>query len=351
MIARASLATLLVGAWLGAHGAVAQTAPPSAPTAQPEVDLKLFDRADVDRSKGCTVALWQSNRDPNQDKFAYLFVEQLTGSNNARQPARIRIGNQPVTFQRVAAGGKGSGYGLFEYQLYKGAGPDEFLILELKLGPTEGEAVAIESGIVSVVLKGKQVFRAAVKGSAGCATPAAQPQKNVATPPAAPAKGPAMFDRYMVRPNLVPAEIINAAQKRFGCVPELMRTDVVGFALSEESAIWEMTCERFAYQASSVYALVHAQMPGKEFRFLDIKAPQGKPRPPGSGVLISPEWHLPSRTVTSVALGRVEGDCGIFERHKVTESGEFALIEYREKKACDGKGTRPQTWPLVFKAN
>ncbi len=344
MIAKLSLAPLLLGAWLFAGGAAAQTA-------QPEVDLKLFDKADVDRTKGCTVALWQSNRNPDQDKFAYLFIEHLTGRNNARQPARIRIGNQPVTFQRIATGGKGSGYGLFEYQLYKGAGPDEFLILELKLGPIEGEAVDIESGTMSVVLKGRQVFRAAVKGGAGCMTPAAQPQQAAASAPPAAAKGPALFDRYAVRPNLIPPAIINAAQKRFGCVPELMRTDAVGFALSEESAIWEMTCERFAYQASSVYALVHAQMPAKEFRFLDINPPKGRARSTGAGVLISPEWHLPSRTVTSVSLGRNQGDCGTFERHRVTESGDFALVEYREKKACDGKVGKPQDWPLVFKAN
>jgi hypothetical protein len=29
-------------------------------TAQPEIDLKLFETQEVDRSKGCSVALWQA---------------------------------------------------------------------------------------------------------------------------------------------------------------------------------------------------------------------------------------------------------------------------------------------------
>ncbi len=344
MIGRRLLALLSFGACLASFGAAAQTA-------QPEVELKLFEKADVDRSKGCTVALWQSNRDPENDRFAYLFIEQLTGRNHARQPARIRIGGQTVTFQRVATGGKGSGYGLFEYQLYKGAGPDEFLIIELKLGEIEGEAVDIESGTMSVVLKGRQVFRAAVKGGAGCMTPPAAAQRSPERAPAAPVKGPAMFDRYPVRANLVPPEIVRAAQQRFGCVPELLRANAVGYALSEESAIWQLGCERFAYQASSVYALVHAQMPGKEFRFLEFKPPRGRERPTAAAVLLNPEWNVQTRTVTSIARGRTQGDCGTLERYRVTETGDFALVEYREKKDCDGVVGKPQDWPLVFRAN
>ena len=82
--------------------------------AQTEIDLKLFDSADVDRSKGCTVALWQADRSPQRDRFAYIFVEPLANRNAARQPARVRIGTQAVAFQRVATGGKTSGFGLSE---------------------------------------------------------------------------------------------------------------------------------------------------------------------------------------------------------------------------------------------
>jgi hypothetical protein len=349
---------------LAAGGAAAQ-APPAA--AQPEIDLKLFESGEVDRSKGCSVALWQPNRDPSRDKYAYLLIEHLTGPNHARQPARIKVGGQALTMTRVATGGRTNGYGLFEHQLYKIQGTDDLVVIELKLGPLEGEAVAIESGMMSVVMKGRQVFRAPVKGGAGCATPPApEPpprradapggQTTVAATVQTPGKttqatgqtpGPAMFDRYAVRPNLVPREIVAAAQKRFDCDPDMLKTDAVGYALSEESAIWELGCQRFAYQASSVYLLVNAQSPGQQFRFLEFKPPRGKKRSTDAAVLLNPEWDIRSRTVTSISLGRNEGDCGTLERHRVTETGDFLLVEYREKPRCDGKAGKPQTWPLL----
>jgi hypothetical protein len=41
-------------------------------------------------------------------------------------------------------------------------------------------------------------------------------------------------------------------------------------------------------------------------------------------------------------------DCGVFERHQLTEAGAFELIEYREKTMCDGKVISPREWPLVY---
>ncbi len=139
-----------------------------------EVDLKLFEKSEVDLSKGCSVALWQATRDPAADKYAYIFVELLSGRDHARQPARIKIGNQAVTLRRVATGGKSAGYNLFEYQLYRMTGEAGHVVLELKTGAEEGEAVDIESGTMVVAMRGKQVFRASVKGGAGCMTPPAR---------------------------------------------------------------------------------------------------------------------------------------------------------------------------------
>jgi hypothetical protein len=328
--------------------------------AQPDIDLKLFDGTEVDRSKGCSVTLWQADRNPHRDRFAYLFVEPLMTRAGSRQPARIRIGSQTVMFQRVATGGRTSGYGLAEFQLYKGPSPDEFLILELKLVPAAGESVEIDGGTLSLVMKGRQVFWAAVKGAAGCmnvpttasvAAPAAAPAPAPAAPRQGPAPGSVPFDRYAIRANIVPVEIIRAAQQNFGCAAELMRTNAVGFVVSEESAIWQLGCERLAHQMTSVFALVQFQNPARSYRFLEFKPPRGRERTTGSAVLFDPDWNLQTRTVTSITRTRALGDCGTFERHRVTEAGQFVLTEFREKKECDGSVGRPQDWPIVFRAN
>lgn len=139
-----------------------------------EIDLRLFARSEVDLTRGCSVALWQANRDPERDGFAYVFVETI-GAGQVRQPARIKIGKDVLRLKRVATGGKASGYGLHEYQLYRMETANSFVVLELKLADIEGEAVEIEGGSLNVYQPDKVPMRVSVKGGAGCFTPASPP--------------------------------------------------------------------------------------------------------------------------------------------------------------------------------
>jgi len=148
----------------------------------------------------------------------------------------------------------------------------------------------------------------------------------------------------------VPMAFSQAVRKARGCDAEVMATGISGFQLSEEAAIWQIPCERFAYQASAVYALVYLPDPMKNLRFLTFQAPKGHARSNDPGVLMNPQWDARMRTVTGVSLGRAAGDCGTLERHRVTAEGEFMLVEYRDKPACDGKATKPDEFPLVFRA-
>lgn len=140
------------------------------------VALQLFAKSEVDRSRGCSVALWHSARDPHRDKFAYLFFERLKDSNHNRHPAMIKINGQKISLQRIASGGKNNGYKLFQYQLYRMPRAGNYVVLELNLEPEEGEAVEVSGGTLSVFMHGKKPFRTSVKGGAGCMTPAAAPQ-------------------------------------------------------------------------------------------------------------------------------------------------------------------------------
>ncbi len=359
-VAAACAALVLAAVSAGPLGA--QTPPPaqSPAPARPDetkLDLKLFDKAEVDRSKGCSVALWQANRDPDNDRYAFIFTEALTGQNHVRQPARIKVGEKVLPMTRVAIGGKVGGYGLYSYQLYRLGEGDGFAVLDLKLGEIEGEAVEIESGTLTVSMAGKQQARVTVKGGAGCmtapaaASPPAAPAS--AAPPAAaaaPASLDGIFSRYAVRPAQIPRTLPATLKSRFGCDPEMLKAGVTGFQMSEESAIWELPCQRFNIQANAVYALVYLPEPAQNLRFLSFKAPPGKKRTSAPAELMSPEWNVKTRTVTGTALGRSEGDCGVYERHRVGADGEFVLVEYREKVACDGKASKPEQFPLVYRA-
>lgn len=339
-----------------------QPAPPK--LGAPELELKLFEKGDkeLDRSRGCTVAIWQANRDPEKDRYAVLFIEQLRGNNHVREPARIRIGANVMPLTRIATGGKSSGYDLHEHQLYRMQGGDGYVVLDLKLGAIEGEAVEIESGKMMVSMLGKEAFRASVKGGAGCMTaPLPLPNapalaaKTPPTPTPPPvvtpqpkADVPAIFERYTVKPVLFSPGFRKEVQQKFKCNPEVMKTGVVGYSLSEESAIWEIPCDRFAYQGSSVFALVYVAAPEKEHTFLKTPGAPGLKRPTDPGVLMSPTVDIKTRTVTAVTLSRGIGDCGTLEKFRVTAAGEFALVEVREKLKCDGAATQPEQFPLVY---
>lgn len=338
--------------------ALAQAPQPPKPGA-PEIDLKLFDRSEkeVDRSRGCTVALWQANRDPAKDQYAFLFIEQLRGRDHARDPARIRVGNINIPLTRIATGGRTNGYGLHEFSLYKTPDGDGYVVLDLKLGELEGEAVEIESGKMMVSMLGKEAFRTSVKGGAGCMgapLPAANAPaaKTAATAPAAPAiklpPAPALFERHKVQPALFSPGFRQEVIRKFKCDADFMKTGVTGYSLSEESAIWEIPCGRFAYQTTAVFALVYVPAPEKEHSFIATPAPPGRKRTNDNGVLMSPQWDIKTRVVTSISLGRNQGDCGVLERFRVTEEGKFALMEYREKPKCDGVAMPPEQFPLVF---
>lgn len=373
-------------------GGTAQNVPPPAN----EIDLKLFDKAEVDRSKGCSLALWQANRDPENDRFAFIFTERFRGTAHQREAAQIKIGTTIIPLQRVSTGGLSEGYDLYPFQLYKMPDEQGYVVLDLKLEPEQGEAVEISSGKLMVTMLGKLAFRASVKGGAGCsgpplpgpsaapvaAAPAPRGGQQVMPPnvgggpltagtlapggaaggtlsassqprqPATAARpaisGPEMFERYSVRQQQVPARFLQGINQRFGCTVPAQRNGITGFQMSEESAIWQIPCDRFGQNQTSVFALVYLPAPDQQYEILDTPSPRGLNRKLDSGVLMSVQWDVRSRTVTSLYPASDRQDCGIFERYAVTREGKFALVEFREKTRCDGVAGRPDQWPLVF---
>ena len=110
-----------------------------------KIDLELFKKSQVNRSRGCSVVLWQSNRNPDNDKYAYIFFEKLN-ADHVRRPARIKIGGKIVKLKRVATGGKKMGYDLYEFQLYKMHRRKGYVILDIKLEEFGGETVDVDAG-------------------------------------------------------------------------------------------------------------------------------------------------------------------------------------------------------------
>ena len=346
--------------------ALAQTTAPPAPAppvaaALPKIDLKLFDKAEVDRSKGCSVVLWQSDRDPDKDRFAYLMVETL-GKNHVREATRIKIGADILTFRRVAVGGaKEFGYKSFPYQLYKMDKEESFLILDLKLADEPGEVVEIDGGTMTVIRPKFPPFVANVKGNAGCNTPAAAPVPQKSTAPQAsptpapqaarqPAlEAPAMFERYPLQPSAIPAKIRADAVKSIGCKEASLRQGAIAYSLSEESALWELNCQPYASSNAKIFLLVYTPDPAKQYTFQRFDIPKGQNHQGDPREMMAPKWDVKSRIISSTYTEGNGSDCGTFQRHQLTDEGKFVLIEYRTKEMCDGKSMKPSEFPLIFR--
>jgi hypothetical protein len=338
-----------LAATIGLAGAQAQNAPP----APPKIDLKLFEKSEIDRSKGCSFVLWQDDRDPEKDRFAYVFSETL-GRNHVRENARVKIGGEVLNFRRAAVGGaKEFGYKTFPSALYKAEKDDSFLIFDLKLEDSPGEVVDVNGGTMTVIRPKLPPFVISVKGNAGCNTPAAAPAPKRTEAPA-PARNaalvpPALFEKFPVAGNRIPTRIRQEASKKFDCNDAELRKGAIGYSLSEESALWELSCSERMWGKSKIFALVYMPDPGKQFTFQAFGMPKGRERQTAPQEIIAPQWDIKNRIITSIAAEGNGKDCGVYERHQLTESGEFELIEYREKTMCDGKVVNPREWPLVYR--
>ena len=133
----------------------------------------------------------------------------------------------------------------------------------------------------------------------------------------------------MYDPENFSEKVYQAVAGKYGCDHAFMSSGITGFQMSEESAIWEIPCERFAYQSNYVYALVYLPSPADNLSFAGFQKPRGRQRPTDPGMLTSPSWNLATRTVTAISLGRAAGDCGVLERHQVRDDGSFKLVEFR----------------------
>lgn len=330
---------------------LAQNAPPPAPA---KVDLKLFEKSEVDRSKGCSFVLWQEDRDPEKDRFATVFIETL-GRNHVRENARVKIGSEVITFRRVAVGGaKEFGYKTFPSALYKAEKDDSFLIFDLKLEDSPGEVMDVNGGTMTVIRPKLPPFVVSVKGNAGCNTPAAAPPPVKRTQ--APAPQPQQdtneigsFAPYPVRGNEVPAKLRAEAAKAIGCKDANLRRGGTGYSMSEESAIWELSCADYTGGPGKIMVLVYTPDPAQNYTFQRFNVPKGKERQTNIREIVNPKWDLKARVITSVVTEGNGRDCGIYERHKLNEEGNFELIEYREKTICDGKSMDPKDFPLVYR--
>jgi len=323
-----------------------------------DIDLKLFRTTDLPADPtGCHFNLWQENRDPAQDKYAYVFALPFSEDGSAL-PARMRVGDDFLELYEIAQATEDNVNGLPQHLVYRSENPRYRVIVELIEVSGAGSMAQIDKADIYVVRSGKLPFLVGAKGEFGCPDPVdtssgAQVQNQAGGwngPSGLPLSAPETLNTI----SSLPGGVMAAARQAAGHECDFDGHFAWGgakFRINDHFLLWEVPCFSGSYQSASVF-VVSQNPAGGWAHTLPLSRPQGSSEP------LTHMAFLPrvSRdgVISMTALGRGTGDCGTHQVHRIidgpSEEIELELLEYREKSDCDGRGDAPETWPLVMRA-
>lgn len=322
-----------------------------------KVALKLFGGQDIEAAiDRCRFSLWQDNRNPETDRYAYLFHTNM-GANAYGGPARMKIGDTVHALYRLAEGGEQID-GLNSNYLFATEDREVRVHIELIDANLEGTRHVIEAADLTVVQKGKAPFVASASGMHGCAPDTqakttAAPVRQETEAATLPTGIPIGRETFLNDVNEIPAELhrLMGEQATDMCdVGGVAPWGGARYVINDHYLLWQIPCFTGAYQGSSVFAV--SQNPPQGWgNLLMLPAPPGQE---GSETLaaMNPEVQGPDGRIVTTELIRGAGDCGFRRIYRLTDGPgevlEMELLEVREKNACDGNASDPAGWPLVY---
>nr|WP_321461992.1 hypothetical protein [uncultured Cohaesibacter sp.] len=366
------LASLLC---LGAAGARAQEGDPA-------IDLRLFGQNVIEEYNGCHLAFWQANKDPEADKFAYVFYAPF--NDGEELPAWMKIGKTVFEFQRqdeVESGGQE----LESLRLYRTSKGTYTTLLEVTEQHVSGSTIVVDKAKLTVTQSKHYPFVISVKGGIFCPdqtlseqtdqpqneqsltgqsqagqSPSGQGQSRSGMPSGVIAVDPPFGDPVPLEEAIpfdsldaVPRGTLSAIRRD---APECNMDQTAGFgahyAISDSVTLWEVPCNLYAKTGSSVY--VASMNDNSDFStVLPFPSLPGMEGATSNHEIRNPQMDISTGTVTSEYYDG-DGSCGSFEAYQLRsvegEALEFFLLEYREKPTCDGIQTSARQFPLRYTA-
>jgi hypothetical protein len=126
-----------------------------------EIDLKLFGENVVQGWDGCRLALWQNNRDPAEDRYAYVFFAPIP--DGEALPGWVKIGDEVIEISRLEIGSADTGM-MEPFRLYRNADAGLTVMMEI-LGQARTDAgIEISDGRLTFLRNDKFPFAIRVKG-------------------------------------------------------------------------------------------------------------------------------------------------------------------------------------------
>lgn len=310
-----------------------------------DIDLRLFGANVIQGWEGCRTGLWQANRDPAEDRFAYVLYAPIPDGEEL--PAWVKLGDDVREISRLDIGSADTGM-LEPFRLYRSGDGELTVMMEILEQQRSGDGLEIGDGRLTFLLDDKFPFTVRVKGFQGCPGAEAEPTQ---LGDSGMHSGLSLGDPVDIDSlDQVPAPVMRAiAADAPECEPENTAGFSSAYAINDEMTLWQVPCVLYARSASSVFAVSWTYSPDHASVLLFPAAPGSDPaeHPDLLNATIDPA----TATVTSVSLDS-RGDCGVYEKFELQdaedETVEFVLREVREKKTCDGVETDPGSYPLVY---
>ncbi len=329
------------------------------------IDLRLFGTNVTESYDGCRLAFWQANKDPDKDKYAYVFYAPF--NDGEELPAWMKVGKKVVSLLR-RDGMQASGRRLEDLRLYRDEKKSYSVFVEVMEQHEDGDDLRVGKARLTITQRGHFPFMISVKGGIICPstseTSAADPDHAATVQPvAAPVEpiriptnlyGDAIsLGRGVAFNNLsaVPSGVLDAiGRDAADCAPA--NTPGMRYAISDAMTLWEVPCNLYARTGSSVYVTSLNDNPAYSSVLVLPSVPDH-----GDGhdlyELRSPQVD-PSNALVTSAFYDGDGTCGSFEAYQLRavegEALEFFLIERREKPSCDGVDGDARRFPLIYRA-
>jgi len=130
------------------------------------------------------------------------------------------------------------------------------------------------------------------------------------------------------------------------------QTESQVFALDAETYLVHLQCSLAAYQASFEFLTYQKKASGGEFKPMTLTVfnenPSGKPTQENVRTVGGmPTYNPETRSLTIFTKFRGVGDCGSLANYQLKD-GEFQLVKYQAKFACDGNAIDPEKYPQIF---
>lgn len=309
-----------------------------------DIDLKLFGENVIQGWDGCRLGLWQRNRNPDEDRYAYVLFAPIP--DGEALPAWVKIGDDIIEVAQRDIGSADTGM-LEPFRLYRDSENKLTVMMEVFDQTRTGEGIEIADARLTFLRNDKFPFAIRVKGLNGCpGTGNNTDNADLGADSRLSLGAPVGFDSL----DSVPAPVLRAiAAEASDCEPETTTGYSSAYSISDEMTLWEVPCNLYASRGSSVFAVSWTYYPDHASILLF-------PAPPGMNIadyagLMNATVDPATATVTSYSLDR-GGDCGSFDKFQLIvaegETVEFKLVEFREKTVCDGVETDPANFPLVY---